>query len=706
MILKNLFFKLQKEDLKRRIWTLALIIIGMLFILPIQCAIRVDRYYDNNFLDHLKIVNYLIKFMGPANFLLTAFTVISAIVSGLSGFYYLQSRKKIDLYHSIPVKRETLFSTGFLNGILIYAIPYVINILICFIILWLKHFMCMEIFHAALLAFGIHMLYYCLIYTVTIIAVMMTGNIIISFLGSMVFLLYGSMWIEIWGKYSTSFFKTYYSMGRGEANKFSSPLLSYISVISDIQEKSDYRYLIMISIVELIIFIALAVILYKKRPSEAAGNAIAFNISKPIIKILLVIPIALGGGIILWGIVTGNQDGWFIFGLIFTLLITNGIIQVIYNFDIRSAFLEVKQLLVCIIATGLIACIFRFDILRFDTYIPKMNDVKSMSVSISGIDEQQSSHISETISNRYISNDVYQLQNMKMTDFAAAYSLAKVGIETRNNTNLGKKYYDFAMDGYYDYVVKYTLKNGKNVYRRYRIADNMSTDLLEKIYNNEEFKEAHYSINDIQAKDISEISVNYVSELLNYTKSGKDGNSNIYFNNKSGREDIEELVKIYRNDMNHLTFKEASEIIPVAALNITIDNISSHGNYIYPSFTKTLAFLKDHGFDVTKTVDLNRISEIIVTKNANNQYAMDASKENLTANEQNMISYKDADKIKEILPTLVSSNVYQNNSTISKIDNNIEVIISYKDTGESFIYYFLPGSMPEFVKNDLEHLDQ
>lgn len=706
MILKNLFFKLQKEDLKRRIWTLALIIICMLFILPIQCAIRVDRYYDNNFLDHLKIVNYLIKFMGPANFLLTAFTVISAIVSGLSGFYYLQSRKKIDLYHSIPVKRETLFSTGFLNGILIYAVPYVINILICFIILWLKHFMCMEIFHAALLAFGIHMLYYCLIYTVTIIAVMMTGNIIISFLGTMVFLLYGPMWIEIWGKYSTSFFKTYYSMGSGEANKFSSPLLSYISVISDIQEKSDYRNLIVISIVELIIFVTLAVILYKKRPSEAAGNAMAFNISKPIIKFLLVIPIALGGGIILRGIVTGNQDGWFFFGLIFTLVITNGIIQVIYNFDIRSAFLQVKQLLACIIATGLIACIFQLDLLRFDTYIPKINDVKSMSVSISGIDEQQSSHISETIPNRYISDDVYQLQNMKMTDFAAAYSLAKVGIETRNNTNLGKKYYDFAMDGYYDYVVKYTLKNGKNVYRRYRIADNMSTDLLEKIYNNEEFKEAHYSINDIQAKDISEISVNYVSELLNYTKSGKDGNSNIYFNNKSGREDIEELVKIYRNDMNHLTFKEASEIIPVAALNITIDNISSHGNYIYPSFTKTLAFLKDHGFDVTKTVDLNRISEIIVTKNANNQYAMDASKENLTANEQNMISYKDADKIKEILPTLVSSNVYQNNSTISKIDNNIEVIISYKDTGESFIYYFLPGSMPEFVKNDLEHLDQ
>ena len=42
----------------------------------------------------------------------------------------------------------------------------------------------------------------------------------------------------------------------------------------------------------------LGMFLYRKRPSEAAGRAMAFKVSEPVIRFLLVVPITLFSGMI------------------------------------------------------------------------------------------------------------------------------------------------------------------------------------------------------------------------------------------------------------------------------------------------------------------------------------------------------------------------------------------------------------------------
>lgn len=96
-----------------------------------------------------------------------------------------------------------------------------------------------------------------------------------------------------------------------------------------------------------------------------------FEISKPIIKLALVIPISLAGGIMFMSISNNDSKGWLIFGLIFSLLISYGIVETIYNFDIRKAFSGKYYLLASALTVAVIASIFQFDLFKYDSYIPK-----------------------------------------------------------------------------------------------------------------------------------------------------------------------------------------------------------------------------------------------------------------------------------------------------------------------------------------------
>ena len=78
----------------------------------------------------------------------------------------------------------------------------------------------------------------------------------------------------------------------------------------------------------------LGMFLYRKRPSEAAGRAMAFKVSEPVIRFLLVVPITLFSGMIFRSIL--NDDIWTVFGLLCGLLITSCLIEIIYHSILRA----------------------------------------------------------------------------------------------------------------------------------------------------------------------------------------------------------------------------------------------------------------------------------------------------------------------------------------------------------------------------------
>ena len=116
-------------------------------------------------------------------------TVVS-VICAIQGFSYLYSRKKVDLYHSVPVKKSRRFAVIFTNGILICFVPYLVNLLLAMVIAWFSGGMDGHIFSKALIAAVLHLLLYLGIYGFAILAVMLTGNLVITVFATVIFLVY------------------------------------------------------------------------------------------------------------------------------------------------------------------------------------------------------------------------------------------------------------------------------------------------------------------------------------------------------------------------------------------------------------------------------------------------------------------------------------------------------------------------------------
>lgn len=700
MTSKNLFFKLLKEDLKRRIWTIALSVLAFFLFLTVALAISIGNY-DPDYFAKEQIAENIAGMIGPQYLIVSFITIAGALICGLSSFFYLHSRKKVDLYHSIPVRREMLFAVSYLNGLLIYLVPYIINVLLCFVILQMNGLMSLDRLLVAFTAVGINLLYYCLIYTLAIIAVMLTGNIVVSCLGTAVFLVYGPVLMGIKVMYCTEFFKTY-AGDRSDSVilKFLSPLGSYLYAANP-RSLGDYQMdhtSIIKTVLITVVLLLFALFLYKKRPSEAAGKAMAFSVSKPIIKFLLVLPSALLGGIIFRQISANSSTGWFIFGLVFVFIVSGAIIEIIYNFDVRCAFGRKRHMLINGVVVAAIVCIFQFDVFKFDLYIPDESIIESMSVSISGLDSNLNYLERESNGNsyEYVGRDTYQLQHMKITDFGAAYTLAGIGItEAKDNREIN-------MEDYYTYRIKYSLKNGRIVYRNYNLNLEESYDLLKDVFINEEYKKAHYPIYTWEADD-----------LLNVSCSSMTGDKVFSLND----EEKQELLDIYRAELMGLTLDEITAGQPDATIVFWLkdgNTLKQRGDYsssyyVYSQFTKTKEFLKAHGFDTSIRVGTQDVKSITVNNYQISKDGYNVYQQEYATTEKELepsVTYTDKEQIEEILPLVIDSDYYWNFRSLFKCDRNLEVhlVVQTDDYGNEFSYScFFKDSIPDFVKEDTNY---
>lgn len=691
MTSKNLFSKLLKEDLKRRLWTLVLSMLALFLVLPIYTALSIGRF--ENYYNDTKIQARVLEIVSPNNIYIIFLTVVGAFICGLSSFFYLHSKKKVDLFHSIPVKREKIFAVNYLNGILIYVVPYVINFLFMILIIAFNGYMNVDIMKTSLFSLVIHVLYYCLIYTVTIIAVMFTGNLIVSILGAGVFFIYGPLILGLKNEYYSMFFKHYPSeMEDWSIISFLSPIGSYAKMVYKNARYSYYDYsfnvavegtgLHILKIVMItILLIALALFLFKKRPSEAAGKAMAFDITKPVIKFLLVVPFTLLGGSLFRGISADSYpDGWFIFGLIFTFIICTALIEIIFQFDIRAAFHGKKNILLCGLVTTFMACVFRFDLFGYDTYLPAKDKVDSISIHIEGLDSGHSFLNFEDglMEARYIRAEQYGIKNVVLTDIDAPYELAKIGVSDDVN--------DVDESDIFYVRMQFRLKNGRVVDRQYPFIAMEQFDLIKQIYNSKEYKENFYQVLKLKADDVVQI-----------TASNRNTSQDFYFS----KDEIVEFLNIYQEELRSFNLEDAGKEKTTGEVIFRLHGNNSLYYYIMSNFTKTIAFLNERGFNANDMLTADNINSIQI-------YDYRPSEDDIkkdTNYETPSKVYTDINQIESIINASVSQQQYVRFYSILDVYKQFDICVIYKDAYGNELseyFYFYEDSIPDFVKEDFD----
>ena len=687
MISKNLFIKLSKEDMKRRSWVIALFLLMYFMILPIMCALTLEQ--DKSYLmEKEAIVNNLISFIGTDNFLVIIATVGAAIIIGISGFCFLHSKKKVDLYHSLPISRGKLFAVNYVNGFIMYLMTYLVNIVFTMIVIKVNGYLTTAVWEAALMSFVLNIVFFTLIYTLAIIAVLLTGNVIISILGTAVFLLYGPTLMLMKELYFGEFFQSYYTgAGLNDCLVFLSPVGKYMEYAKRWAAGESVAGSILSTVMVTLFLIGLAILLYRRRPSEASGAAMAFFRTKPVIKIMLVVLLTLGGGIIFKSMSSTNDDAWFLFGLIFSLLLFHSVIEIIYDFDFRSAIRRKRHLLYCLAIVGILAGTFRFDLFHYDSYLPEETEIETMSIAINGIEDNiayRKFYTNGTM--EYINANAYQLEYMKLNDFKSAYELVKLGIN-QNKTDVDQQDEN---QNQFTYQIKYTLKNKKEVFRSYAVDTDQGYSELKRLFSSQEYKKAHYPIHTYKPEDIGKISLRYYSDIINDSVFGMDGQERYSLSLDS--EAKQEFLSTYKAELNAMNLDELINQMPVMTMQLEVSKHDIYGYYIYPSFTKTLALISEHGIDTSRTVDITNIKQIDIA---------DYSKGDGKA-----ITYYERQDIEELMPYLIDSDYYYNNAALISVEDELSVYLSVfnKDYNRPFNYryYFKKGCIPDKVIKEMQ----
>lgn len=602
MTSRNLFFKLLKENLKRRIWIIAFGVLAFFFALPVSTAMLLSDADNSSASFWGGYTNLLGRVIGTRSGLVVTVTCIMAVVFAMQGFSYLFSKSKVDLYHSVPIKREKLFGAIFLNGVLIYLVAYVINLVLSLGIILLYGVLSVEIIGMALVGTVIHLVFFFSIYSVVVVAIMLTGNIIVALLGSMVFLFYVPLLNEMLKGYAQDFFANYsWRSNTSTLDRVFSPVVSYFYTVYMGVEILSVLWFLLVGIV----LCGVSVWIYRKRPSEAAERSMAFSKIKFPIKTLLIILVSLGGGLIFHGMVNNYGDFWLIFGTMIGLALSQCLIEIIYEYDIKAAGSHIKKIWIPAAAVVAIICIFRFDTFGYDSYLPAKEKLESVSLSDENEWDFPQNYFSRDKNGvyRFCVEEEYKFEQMLLTDFNLVYPL----LESAANADIRPQQYS---SGDQFIVVKYKLKSGKEKYRNY-IISRVEQENLYELFQTDEYKEGAYPALGLPVEEVTDMPFYWMKSTLNTQLD-------------ISQKEKEELLSVYKEELSNVDYynatlykeqKDSSNYYNNATIAAETDigviqisaqeymeedrnRYSSSDNlmvlYVYPEFKKTLELINGY----------------------------------------------------------------------------------------------------------------
>ena len=716
MTSKNSFWASCKENHKRRIWVW---IVSALMQLAAYVGIlvvylsRIKMWYENGmYATYEEFKDVLYRASAEAlgfNEIYLLVTITLAFIVGIQGFSYLYDRRKVDVYHSVPVDKNRRFAVVYLNGLLIYLVPAVISILLGIVTAAAQSALNGTALAEIAIGFVWNLLFFLTIYHTVILAVMLTGNCIVTLGLTLCFLIYEIILYELITVMQYDYFSTVSTFFVQHRPKLSS-IYDYVINIGDLgwygwndgiptllEKVLPYcgKWLILA-----VVILAAAWLLYRKRPSEAAEKAVAFTKVEPIIKVFVAIPTAMGIGVIINDASYGSTF-LTVVSMIIGVVIACGALEVIFDFDIKSLLKHPASSGVALVGILAIFCIFKFDLLGYDKYVPSENRVDSIALNLGNYESCWQADFS------YLNIADFSKEHMYITDVEPVLMLANKA----QQQNVDEAY--ATMENPHWVNVMYRLKTGVNVGRCFWVdyADPANKELLNRIVAGREYKEGTFQI--LTDRD----SFDYV-QSINYD----NGAANVAL----PAEDAQALRDAYIKDMENFDFTTGVEERSCGRLSFTLTahNMTYYDRAVldvYDGFENTIAFLQSR--DAYYPIQLNPedIESITVT-NYHYELADDYGNEaeyNLARGAMATSAYGEAPygsavretfydlgQFEQIVPVIYPQNMESKWHTGKDFDRNYEIYVTFKkDTTYPYsrdslgtTYRIYAGQVPDFME--------
>lgn len=497
MTSKRCFFKMMREDFRHKLWMLALSVLGNMLAIPVVYLIGTGHWAG---MDSAGSVQYLVRqaneigeffleiVMASGGFV----AIAGALIVGLSGFRYVFHRNMVDTWHSLPVKRSTFFRINWLNGFLIWFVPFLVSygftLLLglgrlsairgrlaglvmneeesliasrCMTGSWLT-----ANAFVSLLALTVAFL---LAYHLVLLAVMLCGNVLNTMVTAATLGVGAISVYLLFNGFCATYFDTYVGVADSSYNgvAYASPLVSSIFLLYrrvacfEAGEESIFWVSCILNLVIALALGALSFLAYLKRPSELAEQGLRMKPIRFLLQIMVSLASAMGGWLLFYAIGESARLAWGIFGAVLAGGVSFGVMDIIFHMEFKSFFAH-KVLMGLTVAAGIFTgLLFYFDWPGYDTYLPDREDIAEIAV-YSNLRSNSNNYIYA------IQDAAHPVNRVHIRDNAAAYAFLEsaVGAESEQ-----EYVYSDSSEAIY---AKVTLKSGRTYYRLYQVYHSSS----------------------------------------------------------------------------------------------------------------------------------------------------------------------------------------------------------------------------------------
>lgn len=445
----------------------------------------------------------------------TIMSLIFGAFTAMAVFSYMYNQKSTGMMHSLPIKREGLFLTSYLSGLSFMIVPNVVVFIITLLVeaaygavdmgsllTWLAVCSMLNVFFFSFAA----------------LCATFTGHVLVLpvVYGILNFVVVGAETLLMQIFRALSFGSAGYISYHNFLNWFSPPIKlmdsSYVTYGYAIPDSSPTSIsfsgwgTMAVYLVAGLILAGVALLIYRRRRSEAAGDVVAARPLKPVFKYCMAFGFAVTLGLLLNEMFTGQSYGTEQAVIMLVCMLFAGVIgyytaEMLMHKSFRVFKGSLPGLLCFFAVCFAFTFAVEFDVFGYERRVPDINKVESANVvmyngyyvgsspvasDIEGITELHSKIVSEKAELERASNEY----NTQLRDTGSSYYY-------------GGYYYDYTIDLYTMRTVNihYTMTDGKTIMRRYDIpvSQELLSDpgspagMLQELLGSKEAIEARYA---------------------------------------------------------------------------------------------------------------------------------------------------------------------------------------------------------------------
>ncbi|SFB07001.1 DUF6449 domain-containing protein [Bacillus sp. cl95] len=633
-------------------WISLIYFAGLFFAIPLRLLMM---YAEENEELYLRKVDSLFQYDYEIQIFLI---VILPVALAVFLFRYLQVKQSVDLMHSVPISRDTIFHHYAISGMAFLILPIIINavvVLMLHSILGLDNvFLVRDVLRWA----GVTIVFNLLIFLAGTFVAMMTGMSIVQAVISYIFLLFpaGIMVLLLLNfKVLLYGFPSDYFLNQ-EMEKMSP--LTFATMLNQRpfhwQEAITYIFFI-------ILFYALALFLYKRRKLEAASEAIAFPKMRAIFKYGVTFCTMLAGGMY-FSLVPYSSFGWIVFGYVLGAIIGYYVAEMILRKTWR-VFGNVKGLAVYGVFIAILISVIQF-LGIYENYVPAQNEIESVRLA-------DNSHMyiyrNEVYEDYYIPKPLKEKVNIE-----AVRKLHKQIVADKKMNQVEEDIHPLETAFFL-----YELKNGDQVIREYTINRDIYSELLSAVYGSKEFK--------MMTKEIFEINEDKIETIKVRANGYVDKVATI-----SEPEDIQEAIAALRADELAESYEDGAYFQNRgSSIEIHLGKDKFLHLDFKPSYVQFTNWLKEHDLLDRAKVMSDDISHVVVMERKYSDYVdPDVVINDIKAN-GDFLKITDKEQIDQAL----------NKAGWNFYNSNYAAVFYYKVGNMKEVLFFDEEHVPDFIKN-------